>query len=157
MTGLAAVCRFIVPHGLVRHTERALRDAGHQGYERFVLWTGEIDGASFHARTCHVPQQTGYKTDHGLLVRVEGEALHQLNVWLYEHGQVLGAQVHAHPTEAFHSSTDDAYPIVTAQGGLSLVVPDFARRGVLCAGSAAYRLTGSRWAPVPLGIVEAVG
>lgn len=156
MTGLAAVRRFVVPHALVRHTEDALREAGRQGYERFVLWTGDVDGARFSARSCHVPQQTGYKTKEGLLVRVEGEALHQLNLWLYEHGQVLGAQVHAHPTEAFHSSTDNTYPIVTAQGGLSLVVPDFARHGVLSPGSAAYRLAGSRWAPVPLAIIERV-
>jgi hypothetical protein len=34
-------------------------------------------------------------------------------------------QVHTHPFEAFHSRTDDAFPIVHTRGFLSLVIPDF--------------------------------
>jgi hypothetical protein len=88
------------------------------------------------------------------MVRVEGQALHELNLWLYEHNEVLAAQVHAHPTHAFHSDTDDTFPIVTALGGLSLVVPDFARRGVLTAGSAAFRLSRSGWDAVALDAIR---
>jgi hypothetical protein len=57
--------------------------------------------------------------------------------------------VHAHPTDAFHSPTDDTYPIVTTVGGLSIVVPDFARRGVLTRGTVAYRLSSAGWEKVP--------
>jgi len=35
-------------------------------------------------------------------------------------------QVHTHPGEAFHSATDDAFPIIHTVGFLSLVIPDFA-------------------------------
>jgi hypothetical protein len=35
-------------------------------------------------------------------------------------------QVHTHPGEAFHSSTDDAYPTIHTAGFLSLVIPNFA-------------------------------
>lgn len=78
------------------------------------------------------------------MVRVDGDALHRLNVWLYQHQQMLGVQVHAHPTDAYHSDTDDTFPIVTTLGGLSLVVPNFCRRD-LFRGSAAYRLTPNGW------------
>lgn len=95
-------------------------------------------------RSAHVPRQTATRSHAGLSVRVEGDALHDLNVWLYEQKQVLAAQVHAHPTDAYHSDTDDTFPIVTALGGLSLVVPDFCRRDLLTE-SAAYRLTPDGW------------
>jgi hypothetical protein len=109
-----------------------------------VFWTGLVDGPDFTVHAAHVPDQTSSRTDDGLLVRVAGPELHRLNVWLHEHDQVLGAQIHAHPTHAYHSKTDDTFPVVTTLGGLSLVVPYFCRRGLL-RGSAAYRLCGTGW------------
>jgi hypothetical protein len=35
-------------------------------------------------------------------------------------------QVHTHPGRAFHSPTDDAWPIIHVPGFLSVVIPDFA-------------------------------
>lgn len=35
-------------------------------------------------------------------------------------------QVHTHPGAAFHSTTDDRFPIIHSVGFLSLVIPDFA-------------------------------
>jgi hypothetical protein len=40
-------------------------------------------------------------------------------------GRGIRVQIHTHPTEAFHSAIDDAFPIVHAVGFLSLVIPDF--------------------------------
>ncbi len=34
-------------------------------------------------------------------------------------------QVHTHPREAFHSSTDDNFPLIHTPGFLSLVIPNF--------------------------------
>ena len=36
------------------------------------------------------------------------------------------AQVHTHPGEAFHSATDDHWPIISEAGFISIVIPDFA-------------------------------
>jgi hypothetical protein len=151
---LQSIRHFHIPQHLVDETGRALRRAGQDGYELFVLWTGVVSGDTFDVCTCHVPRQTSRKTRRGLLVRVDGQALHELNVWLYEHGQVLAAQVHAHPTDAYHSDTDDEFPIVTSLGGLSLVVADFARDGVLTSQSAAYRLSCHGWQPVGLDTIR---
>lgn len=150
---LEHVRRFRVQRRAIASTTRTLREAGRAGHERFVLWSGRIDGDTFVVHTVHVPEQTAYKTKKGLLVRVEGEALHRLNMWLYEHEEILAVQVHAHPTDAFHSDTDDTYPIVTTLGGLSIVAADFARDGLLTSASATYRLSAAGWQHVPLAQV----
>lgn len=141
---LEEVETYSVPQSVIATTERNLRHAGKEGYELFVLWSGRHDGSNFHVKTAHVPKQTSYRSKSGLSVRVEGEALHKLNVWLFEHTEMLGAQVHAHPSDAYHSTTDDTFPIVTILGGLSLVVPDFCQAGLLVE-SAAYRLALDGW------------
>lgn len=143
---LESVQTFRVPFSIVDATGEALREAGGEGYELFVLWSGAMEGdRTLRIMTHHIPEQKSYKTPDGLLVRVEGPALHRLNATLYESGEVLAVQVHAHPTDAFHSRTDSSFPIVTTMGGLSIVAPDFAMRGVLTRGTAAYRLAGTEW------------
>lgn len=142
---LSDVERFIVNDAILDETQAALMRAGDRGFECFVLWSGDVADRRLVVRTAHVPAQEAYKTSSGLLVRVEGDALHALNHWLFEHNQTLAAQVHAHPTSAFHSDTDDAYPIVTTLGGLSIVVPNFAQEGVVIHGTATYRLGPGGW------------
>lgn len=151
---LEAVDSFQVPETLVRDTEESLHSAGLEGFERFVLWSGQVTESTLVVKTMHVPEQEAFKLPTGLLVRVEGEALHRLNSWLYEQKEVLGVQVHAHPKEAFHSETDDAFPIVTLRGGLSIVAPDFCRRGLLVRDAAVYRLTERGWLPQDQNILE---
>ena len=63
--------------------------------------------------------------------------------------QQLVAQVHSHPSFPYHSDTDDRYPMVTIEGGLSIVVPLFG----FCAmtdlrSCAVFRLVSGRWTPV---------
>jgi hypothetical protein len=136
---------FVVSDETLDDTQAALMHAGEEGFECFVLWTGDVSERRLLVRTAHVPAQEAYKTESGLLVRVEGDALHALNCWLFEEKQTLAAQVHAHPTSAFHSDTDDSYPIVTTLGGLSIVVPDFGRHGIITRGTRTYRLGRGGW------------
>jgi hypothetical protein len=142
---LSRVRNIAVPDQLLAETESALRGAGRREHELFVLWSGHLDGKVFRVRTSHVPEQFSYRTIDGCGVRVEAEALHRLNVWLFEHAELLGVQVHSHPTEAYHSLTDDAYPIVTTEGGLSIVVADFCRDGLQAPTTAAYQLVAGVW------------
>ena len=71
--------------------------------------------------------------------------LHRLNVWLYEAQQIIGVQVHSHPADAYHSETDDTYPIATLAGSLSIVLPFFGRDGWESSDIAAYRLGQDGW------------
>ena len=153
---LVEVDQFQVPTEVVKQTEKTLRAAGTQGYEMFVLWSGHQKGPLFTIQTPHVPKQTSYRLPNGLCVRVEGSELHRLNVWLYEAGEILAAQVHAHPSRAFHSATDDAYPIMATLGGLSIVAPDFCRRGLFTKGTAIYRLEPLGWIKQPNDRIEVI-
>ena len=147
---LVGVRTFSISEELIEKTESTLRAAGNDGYEMFVLWSGRLEGERFSFCTAHAPRQTSYRTKEGLSVKVHGSELHRLNVWLFENQETLAAQVHAHPNDAFHSHTDDTYPIVTTRGGLSLVAADFARDGLLSDTSALYRLEEHGWDEVSL-------
>jgi hypothetical protein len=148
------VARFRVPSEVVKQTEETLQGAGAEGYEIFILWSGHQRGALFEVQTPHVPKQTSYRLRHGLCVRVEGPELHRLNVWLYEAGETLAVQVHAHPGRAFHSETDDAYPIMATMGGLSIVAPNFCRHGLFTKRTAIYRLESAGWIEQPHERIE---
>lgn len=156
--GLAGVSRFTVTEGVIEATVEVLAEAGRRGHEAFVLW-GAIparDG-SMHICTAVRPAQHAEKTRDGLLVTVPGEALFGVNKLLYERGETLAAQAHSHPGPAFHSKTDDAFPLVTLRGALSVVVPNFARAGRAGLGSWVwYRLAGvGDWVQVdPAGLIE---
>lgn len=142
---LQGVRRFRVQASTVRETEGAIRAAGLDGYELFALWSGMRDGDTFLVADVHVPRQVSYKLDTGLCVRVDGPELHRLNVWLYEARQVVGVQIHSHPGDAYHSETDDAYPIATLDGSLSIVLPSFGCDGFGSPEIAAYRLERGGW------------
>ena len=156
MSTFNSICKFIIPPDICDETDQQLREVGRDGNECFVLWSGVIDNDHFVCKTVHVPKQTAFRLSGGLCVRVDADELHRLNLWLYKNGERLGVQVHSHPTEAYHSDTDDAFPMVTTLGGLSLVVPDFCRFGVRGQGTALYRLTKSGWKEVPTDDVRQI-
>ena len=126
--GLLGVRTFVVPVSILEHTIDFLRRVGSDGFEGFVLWSGALTGdENFQFRSLIVPDQRAMLTQNGLLVTVDGKALFDVNKTVHERGEILAAQIHSHPTAAYHSSTDDTYPLVTILGGLSVVIPDFAR------------------------------
>jgi proteasome lid subunit RPN8/RPN11 len=124
--GLLQVRSFVIPSSILHETIAFLQEVGLKGYEGFVLWTGELlDTDRFRFCRAIVPEQRAMVTESGLLVTVEGKALFEVNKAAHAHGEILAAQVHSHPTDAYHSSTDDAFPLVTLLGALSIVVPNF--------------------------------
>lgn len=147
---LDAIRHFHVPKKIVDETDKALRSAGKKQLEAFVFWSGVVDGADFRIRSSYFPEQTGYRLPDGVCVRVDGKELHQLNLMLYQKKEILAVQIHTHPGRAYHSETDDTYPIVTLQGGLSIVVPNFCLTGVAGPATATYRLSqAAKWSLVP--------
>ena len=142
---LQGVRRFRIKADAIRATVEAIRSAGQEGYELFVIWSGTRDGDVVTIAKVHVPKQASYKLDGGLCVRIDGSELHRLNVWLYEAQQVVGVQVHSHPAGAYHSDTDNAYPVATLDGSLSIVLPYFGRDGWESGEIAAYRLDQDGW------------
>lgn len=154
---LKGVRKFLVAECTLHETMKAIRSAGRDGYELFVLWSGTLNGDTFTVAEVHIPQQTSYKLRGGLCVRVEGSELHRVNVWLYETRQVIGVQVHSHPGNAYHSETDDTYPIATIEGSLSIVLPHFGRDGWESSGIAAYRLGKDGWTETSGPLSDLIG
>jgi hypothetical protein len=126
MTGLLDIRQIVFPKEGVEFIYEHLRQAGTKGVEGVGLFYGEQQNNQFFISRSIIPAQRAYRTKEGLLYMVPGEELHRLNVWAYENSVKLIAQIHSHPTEAFHSETDDDYPMVTTIGGYSIVIPDFA-------------------------------
>ena len=145
MSGFSDVQEVVVPRACVEQTHSHLRQVGLSRHEGFALWAGKRDRDRFFVSCVVVPRQEGLRTEFGVCVRVEGAELHRINVWLFENRLQLIAQIHSHPTDAYHSETDDAFPIVTTEGALSLVVPDFAIGPADLAQYASYRLRRGRW------------
>lgn len=151
--GFLGVRRILVPQHVVNHLHEHLRAMGELGCEGVGFWAGVQSGDVFEVRTAVIPTQwSGRTTDGeaegsdeahgggGLAVVISGDALFQMNVWLYEQRLTLIAQVHSHPGDAYHSGTDDLYAVLTCVGGLSIVVPDFATEPFSLERAAIYRL-----------------
>ena len=146
------MARLIVPRRLIDHGNELLRRSGARGFEALVLWAGRRragDPDVIDVELVLMPEQRGVRGGDGVAVIVDGDALFEMNVMLNERGLRLFAQVHSHPGEAYHSETDDRYSVVTARGGISIVVPDFARDPFSVEACAVYRLEdGGVWAEV---------
>lgn len=126
-------------------THDVLRKYGQHGYEGLVLWVGSVRGTVARVEQVVVPEQNPIRNESGVGYFVEAPVLFKLSKHLESSKLRLLAQVHSHPTDAYHSDTDDRYAIVTENGGFSLVVPDFAVRPMKLDECAIYRLRGGRW------------
>lgn len=157
MKGFTNINKVIVPLSCVHETHSHLAEVGREQFEGFALWIGKEDGDVFRVERTIIPEQEGLRSEDGVCVSVGGDELHRINVELYQNKQLLIAQIHSHPTEAYHSTTDDTYPIATTIGSLSLVVPDFAINSFELRECAVYRLepTG-RWTQLTESEVESL-
>ncbi|MFQ3458879.1 hypothetical protein PMN64_36970 [Bradyrhizobium sp. UFLA01-814] len=132
--------------GVLEATFRHFRGCGCGREECQVLWLSPWSQPDIIAKVVH-PKHAGH---------FGGFVLD--DAWLNEFWLELGAtemgirvQVHTHPGEAFHSRTDDEYPIIHTPGFLSLVIPNF---GLGPIGFNDAYLTeiqpGGRWKEVPI-------
>lgn len=136
-----------------------IRVAGLKRLEGVVLFAGKYNENEFEfeVKETIVPKQLSVSLEEGLLYAVSGDELHRINVYLHQSGQTLIAQLHSHPTAAYHSTTDDAYPIVTKVGALSIVVPNFGREEFSLDNWAVYRLSEeSTWEELDVAEVKSL-
>jgi len=130
---------------LLAETMEVLREFGTRRCEGMVLWVGEVGDEVAVIGRVLVPPQHAIQSENGVGYLVSNETLVALNRFLAQTKLRLIAQVHSHPGEAYHSSTDDQCAIVTTEGGFSLVVPNFGEAPANPACWAVYRLRGGRW------------
>ncbi|SRR6266478_2076754 len=142
---LDAVRSITIDRLVIDSTLRTLQAFGAHRLEGLVLWLGEIEPGRAHVLEMFTPEQQPVSDEEGVGYFVSGETLFELNKALAKTELRLIAQVHSHPKEAYHSETDDRYGIVTADGGLSLVVPNFGRAPADPSSWAVYRLEHGTW------------
>lgn len=123
---LAVARRFHLPGELAERCLEAMRVQGAEGAEIFLALSATVDGETVEFKRALVPEQTCYSGPDGLLVKIEGKAIFELNRDCYERGELLAGQIHAHPDHAYHSPADDQLALIRLPGGLSIVVPRFA-------------------------------
>lgn len=143
-----------VPGAIVAATRQFLRDKGEElpeGHEGVVLWLGISDSGRVDEMVIPQQETTRLSFDVPLAER------QRIARSLAGTGRVVLAQVHSHPSEAFHSLVDDERALPRRVGALSLVVPDQGRGPTLLVGAALYVLEADgTWASAPLGLIVEV-
>ena len=137
---------FTIPVAVIEATAAFLRDRGESGVEGTVLWLGEVvSDVEATIIEPYVPEQIAYRTAHGLAVEVTRRGLNELIRWLPP-GIFVLARVHSHGEDAYHSDTDDQNMIISHEGAISIVVPNFAWDGLDLARCSVNRLQhGQGW------------
>lgn len=107
--------------GIMTDTFAQLRSCGQGRDECVVYWTGPrrvpgaVDGV---VQPAHRAGPDWYE--------VESAWITGFFLELRRAGRTTRAQVHSHPTVAWHSCTDDLYSLAPSPGFYSLVLPGFA-------------------------------
>jgi hypothetical protein len=114
------VSRFVVSQALLDETFRHFRDCGRGLSECQVLWLSPWEAPATITRVVH-----GRHRAQAAGVEIDNAWLNSFWLELAQIRHGVRVQVHTHPFEAFHSATDDAFPIVHSAEFLSLVIPDF--------------------------------
>ena len=134
----------VLPGTLLQSVIDVLADCGGGRNECIVYATARLDSpwmadAFIHPRHASTPVST----------TVESSELHRVWDELREARRKIVLQIHSHPGSAFHSSTDDNFPIIHSVGFPSLVLPSFGKRGLTGAHLAIYEGDGKWHSPQP--------
>ena len=129
-----------LPQEFIDSIYKEFQETGRQGYERLALLAGIKKGKEFIVTNLIYPAQELRRSIYGVSFHISGGELERIWEWLYENKCTLIAQIHSHPTEAYHSEADDNLAIITIFGGLSFVVPDFGNSDQNFGNSAIFRL-----------------
>jgi hypothetical protein len=131
--------------GVLHETQRLLQARSRSGSEAYTVWVGELQPK--RAVVWEVwPVDAEADSRHA---QISFDDVLKLGARVAISKWFIVAQLHTHGGQAFHSQTDDAYPISSQVGFLSIVVPNFGSDppGV---GWAYYEHEGAgRWRPIP--------
>lgn len=116
--------KVFIPQYILRETEEHLQEHGSRGEEGIVLWSGiRLEKNKAVIKSCIHPQQ--YCTPVSFDVPLDESQ--RINVLLEQRKEIIITQVHTHPCGAFHSQTDDDFPVTFIVGFFSIVVPNFCK------------------------------
>jgi hypothetical protein len=140
-----------LPRTLLEETFSLLRDCGRGETECQVFWLAPIADPQTITDVA-IPHHSA--SPYG--VEVDDASLNALWLSLGDRHLSIRAQVHTHKGRAFHSPTDDAWPVVHTAGFISLVIPRFALGPIgLCNTFAAVIDGTGHWQPAdPTSVIR---
>jgi hypothetical protein len=122
--------RYSLKQSILERTADFLRRRGEEGLEATAVWLGRVvDETHAEIVDVHTPEQIGYASDEGVAVEVTQRGLAGLISALPE-GVFVLVRVHSHPSVAYHSPVDDDNMLISHEGAISIVVPEFAGAGM---------------------------
>lgn len=123
---------FAIAPASIQFMERYFRERGKQGLEATALLASSRPHDSpVWLDLCILPKQVAERSLFGVSVLIpQGEIL-DLTSLLADLAAVLRVKFHTHPTDAYHSDMDDENMLMRFHGGLSIVIPDYARNPML--------------------------
>jgi hypothetical protein len=116
---MSAVYR--LPRNVLDQTFAHFRGCGCGRRECQVLWISPWGAPDTITKVVHPKHQA-----HAGGFVLDDRWLNDFWFRLAQENLGIRIQVHTHPGAAFHSPTDDAFPIIHTIGFLSLVIPNFA-------------------------------
>ena len=128
MTSLPPTLRYyVIPAGILTDTAALLQEPAERQIEAVVVWLGQVvDPLTARVTTAYRPSQIAYISDMGLAVEVPPDSLAEL-ISNLPSGVFVLVRLHTHPGTAYHSDTDDTNMLISHQGAISIVIPDFGR------------------------------
>jgi hypothetical protein len=113
--------RYQLPRSILEETFALFRQCGAGRRECQALWVSPWSALQQISAVIHPRHQA---TSAG--VQVDPNWIGNYWLELSEKKMGIRVQVHTHPGAAFHSGTDDEFPLIHQPGFLSLVIPNFA-------------------------------
>ncbi len=134
-----------VPFNILARTFDHFRRCGQGRRECQALWISPWQAPQTIADVIHPAHSANAQ---GFLL--DSTWLSKFWVDLAETSRGIRIQIHTHPRDAFHSPTDDAFPIIHTPGFLSLVIPNFAMGPVGFNDAYLTEITqNGRWREIP--------
>jgi len=122
---------FNIQENIVNSTIKYLQDIGEQRKEGIAYWTGKLEGSTALVNNTIFPgeyvESDDSEADSEFHASVSLSTAFKVGEIIHERNEILLVQIHTHPYEAFHSLTDNKYPISHRLGFISIVVPYFGR------------------------------
>lgn len=114
-----------VARGMWRQTIEQVKRCGKTRLECVVYWVGPANDASLVTEVVHPLHRASHKN-----YDVDAGWLDRFWVQLAQTGKSARVQVHTHVGAAFHSESDDRWPLILQTGFLSLVLPAFGSKSL---------------------------
>lgn len=108
-------------------TLEELRKVGDKNKEGIAYWSGTLNESKATIKNVIFADEYPEFHNEELFASVSLDMSLKIGEKIHQREEILFAQVHTHPFEAFHSFVDDTYPISHRIGFFSIVIPYFGK------------------------------